>query len=297
VDDFERAARHAVYGGQVRVAVRTPVREVVLTGRADEPPGLYVDGRPRIGGDRHRHHPALVHPAMRGRHARVLVLGGGDGLAAREVLRYGDVESVTVVEADPVVVRLARTDPALVRLNGHAYGDRRLRVVHADPFPWLRAARGDAPYDVVVSDLPPPGPAGSTRLYSQEFYGLVARALAADGRLAVHTGPLRPHAYWTVEATLRAAGFATRPYAVAVPPGGRPPGGTAPDRGLVLAAPADPHRPGPPVLGPPVPGPAAAAPGGDVPTAAALEAAARRAERSRLPGLPPSTLTRPRYGG
>ncbi|MFV2120459.1 polyamine aminopropyltransferase, partial [Streptomyces sp. Act-28] len=217
VDDFERAARNAVYGTQVRVAVRTSAQEVVLTGHRDEPPGLYVDGRPRVSGDgRDRHHPALVHPAMRGRHARVLVLGGGDGLAAREVLRYGDVESVTVVEVDSVVVRLARTDPALARLNGHAYGDRRLRVVHADPFHWLRTARGGTPYDVVVSDLPPPGTPGSAKLYSQEFYGLAARALAADGRLAVHVGPLspRPRAYWTVEATLRAAGFTTRPYVV-----------------------------------------------------------------------------------
>ncbi|MEU3820407.1 polyamine aminopropyltransferase [Streptomyces sp. NPDC030392] len=324
-DDFERAARHAVYGAHVRVAVRTPVQEVVLTGRRDEPPDLYVDGRLRVDGDaRHRHHPALVHPAMRGRRARVLVLGGGDGLTVREVLRYGDVRSVTVVEPDPVLVRLARTDPALARLNRHAYGDRRVRAESAEPFHWLRrAARDGTPYDVVLSDLPPPGPGAGATPYSLEFYGLAARVLAPDGRLAVHAGPLRERSrgYWTVEATLRAAGFTTRPYtvpggAVADRSGGGPGGGAGagggaeagrgagaggavgadgaspggPAGGFVLAVPGGAHRSGAPA--PPVsPGLS----GADVPSAAALEAGARLLEGARPRGLPPSTLTRPRY--
>ncbi len=303
VDDFERFARHAVYGDRVRVAVQTSVQEVVLTGRRDEPPDLFLDGRLRISGrDECRYHQALVHPAMRGPHARVLILGGGDGLAAREVLRYDDVESVTVVEVDPGVVRLARTDPALTRLNGHAYGDRRVRVVHADAFHWLRTAPHTSPYDVIISDLPHPGITAGTKLYSEEFYGLTARVLADRGRLAVHAGPMRarPHTYWTVDATLRAAGFTTRPYGVT----GRPAGfAGGPDRsageppraphdwGLVLAAPAAARSPEPLPLGL-----SPAAPPRDVPTVAALEAGARRAERSRLPGLPPSTLMHPRYG-
>ncbi|WP_228978114.1 polyamine aminopropyltransferase [Streptomyces sp. DH12] len=303
VEDFERAARHAVYGPHVRVAVHTDVQEVVLTGARHGPPDLYLDGRLRVsGGDGHRYHRALVHPAMRGPRARVLVLGGGDGLAAREVLRYADVVSVTVVEADPGVVRLARADPALARLNGHAYDDPRVRVVHGDAFRWLRTAQRAARYDVVVADLPHPGTAAGAKLYSQEFYGLAARVLADGGRLAVHAGPVaaRPSAYWTVEATLRAAGFATRPYAVTGRAAGDPgdaggePGGSARsphDWGLLLAVPASRGRPGPPALAP-----AAGAPAGDAPTADALAAAARRAERSRVRGLPPSTLTHPRYG-
>lgn len=310
VDDFERAARRAVYGDEVRVAVQSPVQEIVLTGPAEGPPDLFLDGRLRISGrDEYRYHQALVHPAMRGPHARVLVLGGGDGLAAREVLRYAGVESVTVVEVDPAVVRLARTDPALARLNGHAYGDPRVRVVHADAFRWLRDAlpRGASePYDVVISDLPNPGITASTKLYSEEFYGLAARVLAPGGRLAVHAGPLRasPRTYWTVEATLRSAGFAARPYGVTGPPtdfaGGpdRSAGGDrlarpavrAPhDWGLFLAARASGAPPGL--------GLSADAPSRGVPTAAALRAGARRADRSRLAGLPPSTLVHPRYGG
>ncbi|MFE3329342.1 polyamine aminopropyltransferase [Streptomyces sp. NPDC059176] len=266
VADFEAAARRAVYGERVRVAVRTDVQEVVLTGVGHGPPDLFLDGRLQVDGHHGaRDHRALVAPAMRsGRHARVLVLGGGDGLAAREVLRYAGVREVTVVEIDPEIVHLARTDPALSALNAHVYRDPRVKVVHADAFSWLRspgAARGA--YDVVVSDLPDPGTTPGTKLYSQEFYGLAACVLADGGRLVVHAGAAaaRPHTFWTVEATIRAAGFATRPYRVPPPA----------DRGFVLAFAG--ARGAPPAPGPGV-----------------VDLGFRRPR-----GLPPSTLLHPRY--
>ncbi|MET9671894.1 polyamine aminopropyltransferase [Streptomyces sp. NPDC006482] len=304
VDDFEEAARRAVYGEQVRVAVHTDLQEVVVTGGREGPPDLFLDGRLRVAGqDEYRFHEALVHPAMRGPHARVLIVGGGDGLAAREVLRYPGVRSVTVVELDPGVVRLARTDPALATLNAQAFRDPRVRVVYADAFNWLRGAADPLQerYDVVISDLPDPGITPSTKLYSEEFYGLAARVLAGSGRFAVHAGSVtdRPHTYWTVDASLRAAGFATRPYSA----GGRTPGFAAgPDRadrtggteqgpgdwGFLLA-----------VVGtqPPALGLAPDAPRLRSLGAGTLEAAARRAERARGAEPPPSTLVHPRYGG
>ncbi|MFJ6986329.1 MULTISPECIES: polyamine aminopropyltransferase [unclassified Streptomyces] len=215
VGDFERAARQAVYGDDVRVALQTGVQEVVLTGGTDgRPLALYLDGRLRGGGhDQRRYHEALVGPAMSGPHARVLVLGGGDGLAAREVLTHPGARRVDVVDLDPALIRLARTDPALSRLNGHAIDDPRVRVTVADAFRRLRTTP-PATYDVVIADLPDPGITASTKLYSQEFYGLVHRALRPGGRLAVHAGPVdsRPRLFWTVETTLRAAGLSTAPY-------------------------------------------------------------------------------------
>ncbi|MFE8010350.1 polyamine aminopropyltransferase [Streptomyces sp. NPDC057418] len=294
VDDFERAARRAVYGDEVRVAVRTEVQEVVLTGEGQGSLGLYLDGRLRVSSrDGHRYHEALVHPGMEGRRARVLILGGGDGLAAREVLRYPDVGSVVVVELDPAVTRLARTDPALSGLNGHAYDDPRLTAVSGDAFNWLRVTRDR--YDVVVSDLPDPGITAGTKLYSAEFYGLVAQALRPGGRIVVHAGPLgsRPETYWTVEASMRAGGLATRPYRVEGRPTGVAPGphrttdaSRAPrDWGFVLGARhevgrlgIDPRAPVPRSLG-----------------ERELLAAGRSAERVRLRGALPSTLAHPRY--
>ncbi|MFG3024636.1 polyamine aminopropyltransferase [Streptomyces sp. NPDC048254] len=231
VDDFERAARHAVYGDDVRVALQTDVQEVVLTGGTHgRPLDLFLDGRLRVGGrDERRYHEALVHPAMSGPHARVLILGGGDGMAAREVLRHPGVDRVDVVELDAGLVRLARQDPALSALNGHVYDDPHVHVATADAFCWLRRTAPHAAYDVVIADLPDPGITASTKLYSEEFYGLARRALAPGGRLVVHAGPVRarPRDFWTVAATMRAAGLATTPYRVL----GRDPGFTAgPDR-------------------------------------------------------------------
>ncbi|WP_030259095.1 polyamine aminopropyltransferase [Streptomyces violens] len=310
---FEAAARKAVYGTGPRVAVRTAVQEVVLTGgtggaghagrgagRAEAPLALYLDGRLRVSArDEFRYHEALVHPAMAGGpHGRVLVLGGGDGLAARELLRYSGVDSVTVVERDSGLVRLARTDPGLARLNRRSLDDPRVRVVIADAFDWLRRdarreVRRDGPYDVVLSDLPDPHLTAGTKLYSQEFYGLAARALARDGRLAVHAGPprARPRSFWTVEATLRAAGLRTVPYGMP----GRPSGG--PDRdgagpgtvrywGFLLAGRTTPH-----------PGLSPAAPPLRTLTPALLRSGHLALARTRLSGLPPSTLMHPRYGG
>ncbi|WP_320775329.1 polyamine aminopropyltransferase, partial [Streptomyces sp. CRN 30] len=233
-DDFERAARRAMYGDDVRVAVRTDVQEVVVLGDTDgHPLDLYLDGRLRVdGGDERRYHEALVHPAMAGPHARVLILGGGDGLAAREVLRYPGVRRVEIVEVDAELSGLARTDPGLATLNDHAYGDPRVRVTSDDAFHRLRRSPVAA-YDVVIADLPDPGVTAGTKLYSQEFYGLARRVLAPDGRMAVHAGPYaaRPEVFRTVESTLRAAGLRTAAYRV----GGRTTG-TGGDWGFLLAA-------------------------------------------------------------
>ncbi|MFC9843939.1 polyamine aminopropyltransferase [Streptomyces sp. NPDC060223] len=321
VDDFERAARHAVYGAEVRVALQTGVQEVVLTGGTHgRPLDLFLDGRLRVSGrDERRYHEALVHPAMNGPHARVLILGGGDGLAAREVLRYPGVRRVDEVELDAGVVRLARQDPALARLNGHAYDDPRVRVVTSDAFHWLRGA--PSTYDVVISDLPDPGITASTKLYSQEFYGLVRRVMAPGGRLAVHAGPVatRPRVFWTVDTTIRTAGLRTTPYRV----GGRDSGFAAgPDRtagaslaphdwGFVLAARMEAAGTGASGAGASGMGasgsglsgtgpPLGLEPGGPRPrtlTRAALAADARAASRTRISGLPPSTLVHPRYTG
>ncbi|MFC7217047.1 polyamine aminopropyltransferase [Streptomyces polyrhachis] len=248
---FERAVRREVYGDEVRVALTTGVQEVVLTGRRGEPLALYLDGRLRVSErDEQRYHESLVHPAMAGRRERVLILGGGDGLAAREVLRYRDVREVVLVELDPGVVRLARTDPELSALNGGVFADPRLRVVDAEAFDWLRRSAEPGAYDVIVSDLPDPVLTPSVKLYSQEFYALAARALAPGGRLSVHAGALRgrPRVYWTVEATLRAAGLRATGFRVPGRDGGREGRGgrgvlpEAGDWGFWLAARAAPPR-------------------------------------------------------
>nr|WP_212914871.1 polyamine aminopropyltransferase [Streptomyces sp. TS71-3] len=267
-DDFERAAHRAVYGDGIRAALRTDVSEVVLTGGPHEPLKLYLDGRLRVRArDEPRYHRALVAPAAHAPLARVLVLGGDDGLAAGAALRRPGVRRVDVLALDAGVVRLARTDPALSALGGQAFRDPRVHVVTGDPFGRLRHLRRG--YDLVVSDLPDPTRTASTKYYSQEFYGLVHRALAPGGSFVVHAGrsgaPDRQ--FWTVDATLRAAGLATRPYRVG------PWDFLLAGDGAGVAAPS---RAG---------GVAEAVPGGQPVTG------------SRPLGVSPSTLVHPRYGG
>ncbi|WP_306318425.1 MULTISPECIES: polyamine aminopropyltransferase [unclassified Streptomyces] len=246
VDDFERAARHALFGAHVRIAVQSGVQEVVLTGGGRRPAALYLDGRLRADGREPGGGQAeFAGAALRGGpRARVLVLGGGDGLAAREALRHRGVRRVDVVDPDPEVVRLARTDPGLSELNGRALSDPRVRVVTADVFAWLRGAPRALPYDVVVCDLPDPGSTASTKLYSQEFYGLVGRVLAERGRVVVRVGggdaSLRTAAVTVRSAGLRevayrgadAAGYVLASWSrPRVPPGAaavHPASGTAP---------------------------------------------------------------------
>ncbi|MEV7021488.1 polyamine aminopropyltransferase [Kitasatospora sp. NPDC093558] len=217
-DAIEDAARHALYGADVRYATRSRQQEIVLTGPAEGPLRLYLDGRLAVcGPDEYRGNEALVHPAMAaGPDARVLLLGGGDGLALREVLRHGGVRGVQVVEPDPALTALARTDPGLAALAGHSLDDPRVRTTAADPLEWLRHSPADRPYDVVLADLPAPDDGGPVKFHSQEFYGLATRLLAPGGRLAVRAGA-DAHGLWQTESGLRAAGLRTVPYAVQGP--------------------------------------------------------------------------------
>ncbi|WP_424636864.1 polyamine aminopropyltransferase [Embleya sp. AB8] len=222
---FERAARDALYTGDVVSAHG----DVVVT-HTDTGPELYVSGERRVSAaGASETAQALVHPAMAGRHERVLVLGGGDGLALREVLRYPAVREVVLVVAAVGETTPARTDPALRALAGDAFADPRVRVVGADAFGWVRGTAER--FDVVVADLPGPTVGAAARLYTQEFYGMTRSVLRPAGRLVVRAPApdAHPRAFWCVDAGLRAAGLWTVPYRITVPgPAGR---------GFLLAAP------------------------------------------------------------
>lgn len=220
---FEVSARQALYDDPIVAAQRSQYQDIVLTesvsigGRPDV--RLFLNGDLQFSSiDEYRYHEALVHPAMAGSHRRVLVLGGGDGLALREVLRYPEVAEVTLVELDPAVLRLARQDRRLTRLNERSLADPRVTVVEADAFSWVRSA--SEPFDVVIADFPDPEDPGTAKLYSVEFYGMVTqRVLGPGGRLVVQGGSpyFAADAFWGIESTLRAAGLATRPYHADVP--------------------------------------------------------------------------------
>lgn len=237
-DRFEVTARQALFDAPVVHAERTPYQQITLTrsvSLAGEPDlRLFLNGDLQFSSvDEYRYHEALVHPAMTGEHRSVLVLGGGDGLALREVLRYPDAERVVQVELDPAMVRLARTDEALSQLNGAAFEDPRVEVVTADAFGWLREHRET--FDVVIADLPDADSVATAKLYSVEFYGLVRQVLTPGGRLVVQAGSpyFASEAFWSIDAAVRTAGLSTVPYHVDVPSFG--------DWGFLLAAESQPQ--------------------------------------------------------
>lgn len=237
-DAIEVDSRQQLFRDPIAYAERTEYQEIILTerhriGGADDV-RLFLNGDLQFASqDEYRYHESLVHPAMAGRHERVLVLGGGDGLALREILRYDGARDITLVELDPAVLDLARHHDSVRELNGDAFADERVDAVAADAFGWVRdQVNADAqPYDVVVIDMPDPDSTATSKLYSLEFYGMVHGLVADGGRMVVQAGSpfFAPRSFASVRETIEAAGFGARPYMVSVPSFG--------DWGFVLADP------------------------------------------------------------
>jgi spermidine synthase len=212
-------AEDSFYQDPVVRAETSPWQRIVLThGRAGY--RLFLNGNLQFAErDEYRYHEALVHPAMaaHGAPRKVLVLGGGDGMAVREVLKYPGVESVTLVELDPHMTRLFGEDPALAKLNAGALASPKLRVVNADAFGWLE--RSDESFDVVIVDFPDPTNFAIGKLYTDSFYALLDRRLAASGYAVVQTtSPLvARQSFWTVVATIESTGLRATPYHAHVP--------------------------------------------------------------------------------
>jgi spermidine synthase len=236
--DFEASAQQALYRDPIVHSERSAYQSIVVT-RGAAVGGEYDDVRLFLDGDlqfssvdEYRYHEMLVHPALGGPRERVLVLGGGDGLALREVLRTPGVEEVTLVDLDPAVVDLSRDLPAIRELHGGVWQDPRVTYAPADAFTWVREqldAGGAGTWDAVIADFPDPDSAALAKLYTLELYRMLRGLLASDGRLVVQAGSpfFAPLAFWSIERTLAAAGLATVPYHTDVPSFG--------DWGFVLA--------------------------------------------------------------
>ena len=214
-------AEDRFYGDRVVLRETSAYQRVVVTAG---PAGvrLFLNGNLQFHSrDEYRYHEALVHPAMaaHGAPKRVLVLGGGDGMAVREVLRYPAVESVTLVELDPHMTRLFSTWPLLRRLNTDALASPKLRIVNADAFGWLERLPPDERFDVIVVDFPDPSNFALGKLYTTSFYQLIDQRLSASGYAVVQsTSPLiARRSYWTVVTTIEAAGLTATPYHAHVP--------------------------------------------------------------------------------
>lgn len=207
------------YNGPIIHAETTPYQRIVVT-REHDGLHLYLNGNLQFSTyDEYRYHEALVHPAfMHASNAgRVLVLGGGDGLALREVLKHADVKQVDLVDLDPAMTRLFSGNVMFSALNKDAFHDPRVTVHNADAFTWLRA--DTSTYDVVIIDFPDPNSFSLGKLYTTSFYRTLDARLHARSVVVVQsTSPyVATASYWCIHNTLREVGFQVSPFHVYVP--------------------------------------------------------------------------------
>lgn len=208
-----------LYADEVVHASSSPYQRIIVT-RGKRGFSLFLNGNLQFASiDEYRYHESLVHPAMTraGSVARVLILGGGDGLAAREVLRYPEVQSVTLVDLDPAITGLAANYKELSALNGNALAHPKVRVINTDAMKFLE--EGEALFDVVIVDFPDPNNFSLGKLYTTGFYRLLKRRMDPEGVAVIQsTSPLfARRSFWCVNTTLKASGFWTEPYHALVP--------------------------------------------------------------------------------
>lgn len=219
-DRFTTWAEDEMYADPVVYAQTTPYQRIVVT-RGRSGFQLFLNGNLQFASaDEYRYHEALVHPAMVAADApprRVLILGGGDGLALREVLAHRSVEHVQLVDLDPAMTALSRRFPPLAELNRQSFADPRVAVTNDDAMVWLDDHPGL--WDAIVVDFPDPNNFALGKLYTKLFYRRLYAHLAPGGAVSVQaTSPLfARRSYWCIIETMRAAGFAVRPYHVTVP--------------------------------------------------------------------------------
>jgi spermidine synthase len=219
-DHLTDLAEEGLYADPVVLARSTPYQRIVMTRHRDHFQ-LFLNGQLQFSSaDEYRYHEALVHPALvlAAEPRRVLVLGGGDGLAAREILKHASVREVVLVDLDPAMTRLAVENPLLRGLNRGSLLDPRVHVVNEDAMIWLGRSAGGL-FDAGIVDFPDPHNFSLGKLYTRRFYVLLRGHLDPQGVVAVQsTSPLMARrSYWCINRTLEAAGFQVRPYHALVP--------------------------------------------------------------------------------
>lgn len=212
-------AETASYQDKVIYSKSSKYQRIVLTKSPDDL-RLFLNGNLQFSTrDEYRYHEALVHPALASLKdpKKVLVLGGGDGLAVREILKYPSVEKVLLVDLDSEMTDLFKNHEALSKLNDHAFSSPKVTVVNSDAFIWLKEQKEK--FDFIVVDFPDPSNFSVGKLYTNSFYRLLKSALADDGLTVVQsTSPyVAKKSFWCVNSTLQSVGFKTVPYHVYVP--------------------------------------------------------------------------------
>ena len=216
-----RYAEKHLYFDQIVHSEQTPYQKLVFTRSSNfKDHRLFIDGNIQFSSrDEYRYHEYLVHPVMSlpGSRERVLVLGGGDGLALREVVKYKDVKQIDLVDIDPRIIELAKTLPVLRELGKESFSDPRVTTHNEDAFTFLN--RPGPEYHRVIIDFPDPHNEALSKLYSKEFYTIVQKRLAPGSALVTQSSSpfFTRRAFWCINTTLGAVFDQIVPYSIALP--------------------------------------------------------------------------------
>lgn len=207
-----------LYRDRVILSEQTQYQHIVLTRHKDDL-RLFIDGNVQFCSlDEYRYHEALVHIPMSqaAKKDKVLILGGGDGMAVRELLKYEGTQ-ITLVDLDPEMIRICSENKIIAGLNENSLKSDRLKIVNDDAYRFLEENEED--YDVIIVDLPDPNNESLNKLYTNVFYRLCQNSLTKDGILAVQsTSPYyATKAFWCIGKTLESEGFFVKPYHLQVP--------------------------------------------------------------------------------
>lgn len=197
------------YRDKVIYQTQTPYQKLVIT----EWKGnnwFYINGNQQLSTlDEWLYHEPLVHPAakLHPHLEEVLILGGGDGCAVRELLKYPEIKKITLVDLDPAVTELAKTNPIFTKMNANALQDDRVEIINGDAYQYLEKNLDF--YDLIICDFPDPKSIELGRLYSYEFYQMCYKQLRPQGLISIQSGSpyYATKAFLCIGKTVKEAGF------------------------------------------------------------------------------------------
>ena len=218
-DNISDSIEGGLYRDRIIFMEQTAYQKIVMTKHRDDV-RLYIDGNCQFStADEYRYHEALVHIPMSEAksHDDILILGGGDGMAVREILKYEDVKNVDLVDLDSEMIRICSTNPNVVAINQNSLLSDKLTIHNMDAYEYLE--KPDKDYDVIIVDLPDPNSESLNKLYSNVFYRMCKRCLKDEGVMGVQsTSPYyATKAFWCINATIASEGMNVKPYHLQVP--------------------------------------------------------------------------------
>ncbi|MTI85168.1 MAG: polyamine aminopropyltransferase [Firmicutes bacterium] len=218
-DALSFSMEQKLYKDYIIKSFDTQYQKVTLT-KNDKDLRLYLNGNLQFSSlDEYRYHEPLVHipAAVTPRRNHVLVLGGGDGMAVRELLKYEDVKDITLVDLDKALVEFCREEPLIARINNKSLESPKVKIINQDAYKYLE--NNQTLYNIIIVDLPDPNNESLNKLYTLEFYTLIKDHLAPGGTVSIQsTSPVfAPKVFWTIVNTVEAVGLEVFPYHADVP--------------------------------------------------------------------------------